>query len=149
MKIRINISLLFSTLPLFILLFLVSACNQPDNSRESQAKKGKILFDKYCISCHGQHGDGPAAAGLKTKPADLTAIMKSRKSKQFPISEVARYIDGRATIKSHGTREMPVWGKDLMVLEKLNNNDELKGKLGEIIAYLMSIQQMDYQPSSN
>jgi len=37
--------------------------------------KGENLFAAQCASCHGAdaHGDGPAAASLKTKPADLTA----------------------------------------------------------------------------
>ncbi len=122
-------------------LLLIVACNAPDNSRATQAKKGKVLFDKYCLSCHGQHGDGPVASSLKEKPADLTLIMKHRKTSQFPIAEIARYIDGRATIKSHGPREMPIWGEELMNKEQLKNNSELKGKLGEIVAYIMSIQQ--------
>ncbi len=37
--------------------------------------QGETLFAAHCASCHGQeaHGDGPAGASLKTKPADLTA----------------------------------------------------------------------------
>jgi putative copper resistance protein D len=36
---------------------------------------GQILFAASCASCHGStgHGDGPAAAGLLKRPADLTA----------------------------------------------------------------------------
>ncbi len=37
--------------------------------------RGEALFQTHCITCHGQagRGDGPAAAGLNPKPADLTA----------------------------------------------------------------------------
>ncbi len=37
--------------------------------------EGESLFAASCASCHGAqaHGDGPAAASLKTMPADLTA----------------------------------------------------------------------------
>jgi len=37
--------------------------------------RGEALFRTHCSVCHGQagRGDGPAAAGLNPKPADLTA----------------------------------------------------------------------------
>jgi putative copper resistance protein D len=36
---------------------------------------GQALYQTHCASCHGAggHGDGPAAAGLRPRPADLTA----------------------------------------------------------------------------
>jgi putative copper resistance protein D len=36
---------------------------------------GQALYRTHCASCHGGggHGDGPAAAGLRPRPADLTA----------------------------------------------------------------------------
>lgn len=39
----------------------------------SQAK-GKVLYDMYCVSCHGAsgRGDGPAAAILSPRPRDHT-----------------------------------------------------------------------------
>ncbi len=35
---------------------------------------GQALFMQNCVSCHGPEGEGngPAAAGLRIKPADLT-----------------------------------------------------------------------------
>jgi mono/diheme cytochrome c family protein len=38
------------------------------------AKDGKNLFQTYCVTCHGDKGkgNGPSAAGLNPKPADLT-----------------------------------------------------------------------------
>lgn len=37
--------------------------------------KGTHLYERYCSVCHGVagYGDGPAARGLRPKPADLTA----------------------------------------------------------------------------
>ena len=46
---------------------------------------------------------------LKKRPADLTVLAK-RNNGVFPLNSVYRIIDGRDTIASHGTREMPVWG---------------------------------------
>ena len=39
--------------------------------------KGKTLFEKQCVMCHGSKGkgNGSAAADLKPKPADLTSEM--------------------------------------------------------------------------
>jgi mono/diheme cytochrome c family protein len=36
------------------------------------AAKGKVIYQTYCVACHGPEGkgDGPAAASLTTKPAD-------------------------------------------------------------------------------
>lgn len=39
-------------------------------------QRGKELYKKNCISCHGDEGrgDGPVASALKQKPADLVAM---------------------------------------------------------------------------
>jgi len=40
------------------------------------AISGKILYERYCASCHGTEGkgDGPAAETLQPKPPDLTQL---------------------------------------------------------------------------
>jgi mono/diheme cytochrome c family protein len=72
---------------------------------------GKMEYQRSCVACHGVDGKGtgPLAAVLKTKPADLTTIAK-RNNGAFPTNRVYETIDGRQEIKSHGPREMPVWG---------------------------------------
>jgi len=39
-----------------------------------QIAKGKKVYQKYCIMCHGASGkgDGPASKGFTSKPADFT-----------------------------------------------------------------------------
>ena len=66
---------------------------------------GEILYRRYCAACHGTHGngDGPAGAALCPPPADLTRLDTS-------VPELMREIDGRRTIRAHGTAAMPVWG---------------------------------------
>jgi mono/diheme cytochrome c family protein len=41
---------------------------------ETAVAAGKSTFEIYCMSCHGEggQGDGPAAEALNPKPADLT-----------------------------------------------------------------------------
>jgi len=67
---------------------------------------GELLYHRYCASCHGLrgHGDGPVAEALDPRPADLTRL-------QSKTPELMRQIDGRRTIRAHGTAAMPVWGE--------------------------------------
>ena len=73
---------------------------------------GKMEYQASCAPCHGidARGDGPVSGELKTPPADLTRLARNNNG-IFPYDKVYAMIDGRdATIRSHGTREMPVWG---------------------------------------
>jgi len=72
---------------------------------------GAEMYNTWCATCHGTSGkgDGPTAAELKTRPADLTLLRKKNGGK-FPTEKVRDYIDGTAVAPAHGSREMPVWG---------------------------------------
>ena len=111
----------------------------PEGSRAAQAMRGQEHYNTYCVSCHGEDGKGVDIDSLHRMPADLTRITENWRMGKFPIVEVARMIDGRDMVKSHGSRQMPVWGEVFSSQEYLDEA-EIKGKLGEIIAYLMSIQ---------
>jgi putative copper export protein/mono/diheme cytochrome c family protein len=47
----------------------------PVPAQATVVQRGEALFQTHCAACHGPEGrgDGPAAAGLHPKPADLTA----------------------------------------------------------------------------
>lgn len=66
---------------------------------------GKALYEKNCVACHGPKGsgDGPAAAAMPNKPADLTLPVTQKKS------------DGELSkIVSEGTAKgMPPWKSTL------------------------------------
>ena len=117
------------------------ACKQtpPEDSRAAQAVRGKVLYEQYCLGCHGADGKGMIMDSMVKDPADLTTLVARRGGGEFPILEVARIIDGRKMIANHGSREMPVWG-DIFTQEGEITESEIKGRLAEIIAYLMSIQ---------
>ena len=123
-----------------LLLVLISSCDSkpPKNSRMAQAVRGKVHFQKYCSSCHGEDGTGKYIDSLSTQPANLTKL-GSAKSENFPILYVANVIDGREMVKNHGSRTMPIWGEVFSDQEYLDET-QIKGKLAEIIAYLMTIQ---------
>jgi mono/diheme cytochrome c family protein len=69
-------------------------------------KEGELLYRRCCASCHGPsgRGDGPVAGALSPPPSDLTRSTGD-------VSELMRVIDGRRTVRAHGTAAMPVWGE--------------------------------------
>jgi mono/diheme cytochrome c family protein len=78
----------------------------------STAITGQALFHEYCAVCHGTtaKGDGPAAAALKTKAADLTQI-SARNGGKYPEIRVQNVIVGDAdATMAHGSKDMPIWG---------------------------------------
>lgn len=82
----------------------VSAC------APTSPEAGRALFSEYCASCHGSgaKGDGPMAAHLGKKPADLTAIAQ-RNGGTFPMARVMSTIDGYTRRNDHGS-VMPEMG---------------------------------------
>jgi len=78
------------------------------------ARKGSVTYQRYCTACHGPegHGDGTVARELRTPPPDLTTIGRAHGGEGgFPYERVVRFIDGRASLRAHGTPDMPVWGE--------------------------------------
>jgi mono/diheme cytochrome c family protein len=76
---------------------------------------GKREYESNCAVCHGRSGkgDGPYTAVLAAKIADLTTLSK-RNNGVFPYARVEGIIDGREAVKTHGTRDMPIWGRDYL-----------------------------------
>jgi len=117
---------------------------------------GKVEYQTNCAACHGidGKGGGPVGKELKTRPADLTVLAKKNNG-VFPLNAVNEAIDGREVIRSHGTREMPIWGYRLVPPEHyiLKNADDylyfpatspeavVRGRILSIIDYLNRIQE--------
>jgi cytochrome c oxidase cbb3-type subunit 2 len=71
------------------------------------ALDGRRLYARYCVSCHGVHGDGngPAAALLATRPTNLA----------YDTLVAARNFDALARVTRDGpahahVSSMPAWG---------------------------------------
>jgi mono/diheme cytochrome c family protein len=98
----------------------------------------KTEYEATCAECHGQNGkgDGPVSVELRTKPSDLTLIAE-RNGGVFPADVLYRIIDGRKTIRAHGTFEMPVWGP---VYLRAASEDDVRNRILAIVAYLKSLQ---------
>lgn len=67
---------------------------------------GKLEHRTYCRV--GQ-GDGPMASELKSPPSNLQVLSKNNNG-TFPRAQRYEVIDGRKTVRAHGTSDRPIWG---------------------------------------
>jgi mono/diheme cytochrome c family protein len=76
---------------------------------------GKREYESNCIACHGKDLKGGAYVDfLKVTPPDLSQLSR-KNGGVFPFDRVYGSIDGRQELKGHGSRDMPIWGKDYQV----------------------------------
>jgi mono/diheme cytochrome c family protein len=126
-----------------VALGVTGAAAQPIPVDRTLAELGAPQFQRYCASCHGAQGrgDGPAAASLRTKPADLTRIA-ARRGGRFPDGEIAQKIDGRFSIEAHGSREMPVWGEVFSqgIPDSSTAEAVARGQVAVLVEYLKTLQ---------
>ena len=59
---------------------------------------------------------------------------------KFPADRVRRMIDGRDEAKSHGSRDMPIWGLAFRVVEESEDEAMVQSKIDRLVHYLESIQ---------
>ena len=108
---------------------------------------GRDHYEAKCAVCHGADGkgNGPVAIMLTQKPSDLTMMSKNNDG-VFPFWTAYEIIDGRKGVGAHGTREMPVWGKELYQAGRggsqgISTETIVRGQIMELLIYLRSIQQ--------
>ena len=108
---------------------------------------GITEYEISCMSCHGidGRGDGPRAKTLKTGPADLTMIAKSHNG-EFPVRKLTEIIDGRAIVRTHGQRDMPVWGDHYRVRTEANEPNSAidrraRAQILALVEYLRRVQE--------
>jgi mono/diheme cytochrome c family protein len=123
-----------------VVLFLRQQVLAPD----PVVAAGRADFGRWCAPCHGASGtgNGPLAAKLDPRPADLTLIAK-REGDAFRVDDLITYVDGRAMLAVHGPREMPEWGP---IFEATAGADpdaaaRARDRLRSITYYLWTIQR--------
>ena len=117
------------------------------NKTKDAIAMGKDEYQRSCSLCHGIDGKGHGvyAFELTVSPADLTLIEKKNYG-VFPFSKLYQIIDGRKEIKSHGARDMPVWGDRYNSESFLNTNVKnsetlVRGQIFELLLYLETLQK--------
>lgn len=93
------------------------------NTPEAAVYRGEIVFQHYCILCHGIKADGAGRAAklYNPKPANLVMSDKNDAYKELIIRQGGKAL-GRSEF-------MPPWGNEL--------TDE---QISDVIAFLRSIQ---------
>ena len=96
----------------------------------TEAEQGKQLYMQYCASCNGKdgRGNGSVSPYLKIAVPDLTVLKKNNKG-IYPLDDVMATIDGRRVVRSHGDRDMPVWGE-------IFRKETERGKYSELTSLL-------------
>jgi len=113
------------------------------------AANGRTSFRLYCASCHGTTavGDGNVAKFLTVEPADLTRI--GQRYGEWPEEMLYRMIDGREEVRTHGRREMPIWGDVFQspLADAMRTEEEKESradrKIRELVVFLKTIQVED------
>ena len=76
---------------------------------------GKHEYDANCVACHCNNlKRGAYVDFLKVTPPDLT-VLANKNGGVFPLERVYGVIDGRQEVRGHGSREMPIWGRDYRI----------------------------------
>jgi len=116
----------------------IHAQGKPDGPA---AARGKVIYQRYCASCHGKEarGDGALDSDLRVAPPDLTSLAAKNGGK-FSFDAVAQAVDGRKTTRGHGAPDMPVWGE---IFPKTGGTDapSVSTAVGRLTHYLWSVQR--------
>lgn len=125
----------------FVACGLAAAASAQDRPDPAAAAKGEIIYVRYCGSCHGTQGrgDGILAPDLRVPPTDLTRLA-AKAGGRFQFDEVRRSVDGRKTVRGHGSADMPVWGE---VFPRASGTDspDTESAIWRLTHYIWSIQQ--------
>ncbi len=131
-------------LAVLAVVFTSAAIAQP------RIELGKREYMSKCAVCHGTtgKGDGSYFELLKTRVPDITTISE-RNNRVFPVDRVYQMIDGRDMPKAHGTREMPIWGRDYSIEEAKYYADSpyepgvyVRVRILSLIDYIYSLQNV-------
>jgi nucleotide-binding universal stress UspA family protein/mono/diheme cytochrome c family protein len=126
---------------IYVALLLVPALASAQEEVNKQSTPGAEIYRTYCVSCHGTsaRGDGPLAATMTKKPADLTEIAK-RNGGVFPTELVFRTIDGRNKVRGHGGPDMPEWGEAFAKSREAGDGERVTKVIQSLVDYLESLQ---------
>jgi mono/diheme cytochrome c family protein len=118
----------------------VRAGGADDDAAKEMIAKGRVVYVRYCVSCHGKdaRGDGSLAKDLSVPVPDLTTLAL-RSGGVYPEERVVRIITKGNEVRGHGSEDMPAWGP------AFNRTDGIEAAVDEAIRdlarYLGSVQR--------
>lgn len=129
----------------------------PGTALAEDVDLGKMEYMSNCATCHGLigKGDGPylkfLMVGEYVPPIspDLTVLAKNNDG-IFPSNRVYEVIDGRAEVRAHGPRLMPIWGIEYSkeaaefyrrVFQVGDAESFVSERISSLVAYIQSIQE--------
>ena len=127
---RREICMAKATFMCLVIATAIIGINVPGSAQDVDS--GKTAYLSSCAPCHGADARGPGTLAIifKLQPPDLTTLAK-RNDGEFPARAANEIIDGLRFVEAHGTRDMPIWGFDVMV----------KSRITAIVDYLRRIQE--------
>jgi len=107
---------------------------------------GKREYDNNCAVCHGQSGKGQGVySDMLTKSAPNLTTLAQRNGGVFPVARAYDVIEGGGV--GHGTREMPIWGRDYSIQAAeyymdvpYNQEAYVRGRILSLVEYLNRLQ---------
>ncbi len=120
---------------------LLSALVTPVSSDKEASAKGRVTYERYCVSCHGKtaRGDGPLAKDLRVPVPDLTLVAK-RAGGTYPSDRVFGIISRGSQVRGHGTDDMPAWGSAFNRTE--GTDAAVDEAIRNLVTYLGSVQRV-------
>jgi mono/diheme cytochrome c family protein len=108
--------------------------------KQTSANSGPEMYKTYCAVCHGVNGkgDGPAAPALKVSMNDLSTLAQ-RNGGKYPALKVAAILRGDESVASHGSKEMPIWGKLFWGVSG-GSQAEVQQRIANLNRYVESLQ---------
>jgi mono/diheme cytochrome c family protein len=124
------------------LVAVASGAALAGSAGQETVASGSNLYRTYCQSCHGAsgRGNGAVAVFLRVPPANLTQIAKRNRG-TFPADQVARAIDGRQQVRTHGDSQMPIWGDAFSRATVGSDEEAVREKIRALVDYLATIQE--------
>ena len=120
-----------------MIAFAFTALQSPP-SFSTEMKVGEAEYESKCATCHGKDGagDGPVAPALRKRPPDLRLLTKNNDG-VFPAEVLRNIVDGRRSLRAHGSYEMPVWGRET---SRDGSSVDTSNWIPAIVEYLESMQ---------
>jgi mono/diheme cytochrome c family protein len=129
------------SISLGVAFLIATAAVVPGDCQE--IARGRQLYLEHCAVCHGRNGNGrgPMWHALSTPPTNLRRLSETY-GNPLPTDKIASFIDGRAEVRGHGPRDMPVWGRLVWQNEPSEGvPGQVAPAIASLVAYLQSIQE--------